>query len=147
MEIKKDNSQMPAVDIRHRVMRRIKEEGIEMKHPLIFLAKKLALQSTLILAILSGAFVVSSILYLLKKTGALAFLTMGLSGVGAFIHSFPYDFLSLFIVTVFLGNYILKGLYSSNGLAPSRIMAIILFILTIAIGFFFFASGVSNMVK
>lgn len=140
--IKNFNLPSPEVDIKNKVMEKIKAEDIKMKNPLIFLAEKIGLQSVLLASILCGAFIVAVILYILKKIGTLQFLKLGVPGLKVILLSAPYDYIALLLFTVILGTYIIHLLDFSRGIrnyfnAP----ALALLVVTVFIGAFFAIMG------
>ncbi|HAT73955.1 MAG: hypothetical protein US30_C0003G0055 [Candidatus Moranbacteria bacterium GW2011_GWF2_36_839] len=91
--------------IKEKVMQAIKSKKVKMRSHLVFMAEKLGLESALAGAIIFGSLLVSVIFYLLKKTGALKFLSLGIPGLKIFLLTLPYDYIALFIFFVILAIY------------------------------------------
>jgi hypothetical protein len=136
------------IDVADKVMDQIRSKDIRMKSPLFFLAEKIGLQSVLALLVLGGALAVSTILYILKKTGTLPFLKLGFPGLKVFLYSLPYDYIALLLVAVLLGNYIVRQLDFSHGVrsyfdVPAAALLVVVFFL----GAFFAVMGGEQFFK
>lgn len=147
-KIKNLKKDVPEVDVAGKVMGEISKKDIRMKHPLIFLAQNLGLQSVLVLVIVFGALVIDTGFYLIKKTGSFHFLGFGAPGLQIFLRSFPFDYLALLIVTLLVANYLLKKLDLSRGLFLfANAPIIFLFILVVLAGLFFGKMGANEIIK
>ena len=147
METEKEKT-LPQIDIAPQVMREIRDRKIRMRHPLVFLAQEIGLESVLVLVLTGAALLVSVLLYFLKKTGVLKFANLGWPGVKVILLALPYDYIALFIFTVLLANYILgrldlnrKHKFFFN--AP----VVTLFVIATLMGAFFGIMGVEQIGK
>jgi hypothetical protein len=143
-----ENKRIVGVDVCHKVMDKIKRDDIRMKSPFFFLAKKLGLESVLILAVFSGALLVNILLYFLKKTKLIKFLAFGWPGLKVFLTTLPYDYIALFIFTLILANYIVKKIdFSVKKIISVNTMVIFLFLISVFLGTFFAMIGVDQIIK
>jgi len=129
-------------------MREIKDKKIKMRHPFIFLAQKLGLQSILALSIVASALLLNIVLYFFKKTGVLKFLSLGWPGLKIVLMTLPYDYIVLFIITIILANFIVHKFDLSRGISMnSNVSVVALLAFTLLLSSFFAVSGVENTVK
>lgn len=137
-----------SIDVKNKVLQKIKEKNIKMRHPFIFLAQKLGLHSVLALAIICGSLLVSIGLYFFKKTGVLKFLSLGWPGLKIVLISLPYDYIALFIFTILVASYIIHQLDLSHGIKlSSNAVLFSLLVVTILIGSFFAVNGIEQIIK
>lgn len=135
-------------DVKHPIMEKIRQGSIKMKHPFVFIVEELGLRSALFVLVLAGAFSFSVILYLLKKTGALEFLSFGFPGIFVFLKILPYDYIALLLIAILVGSYILKKLDVSRAFGFFHIAPTVFLLLLIsAIGLFFLKSGIEQTNK
>ena len=140
--------QSSKIDVRKKVMDKIRGEGIKIRSPFYFVAQKLGLESALILSVVGGAFLVSVLLYFLKKTKLLKFLVFGWPGLKIFLLTLPYDYIALFIITVLLANYIVKKLdLSVKKIISVNIIVIFLFLVSVFLGTFFAVIGMEQIAR
>jgi len=118
-----ESEKSPECDVKNQIMGRIRENKIKMRSPLVFLARKLGLESFLLFDIVAAAFLVSLTLVFLKKTGLLKFLRLGYPGVKVFIFSMPYSYLLLLIFSIVIAAYVFKkiGIDSSRDFSLTQI--------------------------
>jgi hypothetical protein len=103
-------------EIKNQVMARIRSKKIKMRSPLVFLAKKLGLESFLLFDVIAASFLVSLTLIFLKKTGLIKFLSFGYPGLRVFFYSIPYRYLIFLIFAIIVAAYVFKKI----GLDASR---------------------------
>jgi hypothetical protein len=110
-------------EIKEVIMSRIRERRIKMRSPLVFLAKKLGLESFLLFDIIAASFLVSLTLLFLKKTGLLKFLSLGYPGVKVFVFSMPYAYILLLIFSILIAAYAFKkiGIDSSRDFTLTQV--------------------------
>lgn len=138
----------PNVDIAPQVMQKIHTQNIKMKRPLFILAEKLGLESVLVLMITGAAILVGITLYFLKKTGVLYFVNLGWPGIKVILLTLPYDYITLFIFTVFLANYILGRLdLSRRHKLFFNAPVVTLFVIATLMGAFFGVMGIEQIAK
>lgn len=148
MKEEKTKLPLPDIDVSGSVMEKIHNKKIRMKHPLFFLAQKLGLQSVLVLVITAAALLVSILLYFLKKTNVLKFLSLGLPGLKVIFLTLPYDYIALFIITVILANYILRKLdLNQEHKFFFNAPVVTLFVIAVLIGSFFCIMGIEQITK
>jgi len=136
------------IDIRHKVMREIRDKKVRMRPAFVFVAQKLGLQSILALAIVTGALVLNIFLYFLKKTSVLKFLSFGWPGLKIVLMTLPYDYIVLFLIAIILANYIVHQLDLSRGLRmTANASAFALLVITVGIGAFFAVNGIENTIR
>jgi hypothetical protein len=100
-QMKKDG-----IDMKNRVMGEIKSKKICMASHGSLLAKKLGLECAMVASLLAGAFIVSLVFYVLKKTKVLKFLSLGFPGLKVFLLTIPYGYVALFVGLLILVLYI-----------------------------------------
>lgn len=146
-EIKQEEKELQT-DLAGNIISKIKEKRLRMKSRRECFLEKLGLESALLGAILLGALLVNLTFYLLKKTGALKFLSLGIPGLKIFLSTIPYDYLILFVLSLILINYLIKKLelpYREN-ISCNR-MTIGFFLASILIGASLAYLGVEKMVS
>lgn len=95
-------------DLENKVMKEIKTGRVKLRSKYIFLAEKLGLGSGLILTVLLAILFFNLILFYLKETDSLIYLTFGTGGLLPFLESFPYLLVVLFIGIIFLAGFLIK---------------------------------------
>ncbi|MDZ4384826.1 MAG: hypothetical protein U0944_00205, partial [Candidatus Moranbacteria bacterium] len=127
-------------------MQKIKEKKIRMRPASLFLAQKLGLESVLALSILASAFLLSTFLYFLKKTGVMKFMAFGWPGLKIILLTLPYDYIILFIITIVLANFIIHKFDLSRGICmDSNITVLALLAVTLLLGSFFAVAGAEDV--
>jgi hypothetical protein len=91
-----------------KIMAEIKSGKIKLRSRYIFLAEKLGLGSAFLLSTLLAVLFVSLILYYLKESDNLDYLSFGSMGFFAFLESFPYLLVISTITFIFITALILK---------------------------------------
>jgi hypothetical protein len=89
------------------IMGKIKSGQVKLKSKYVFLAEKLGLGTAFTLSVLLSILFFNLILFYLKETDNLKYLSFGKFGVFAFLESFPYLLVIVFIVLIVLSGYLL----------------------------------------
>lgn len=89
-------------------MKNIESGKVKLRSRYIFIAEKLGLGSAVVLSILLVVLFCNLLLYYLRATDNLSYLSFGKSGILAFLESFPYLLVALVIVSVFVAGLLLK---------------------------------------
>lgn len=97
-------------DIKARVMESIKTKKIKMRSHVVFVAEKLGLEGGIFLSLLLGTIFVSLIFYSIEKIKLGRFLTLGLPGARIFLDTLPYEYIFLFLLTLFMAIYLANSL-------------------------------------
>ncbi len=95
-------------DIESKVMSEIKGGRIKLRSKYIFLAEKLGLRSALALTVMIAVLFFSLGLFYLKATDNLWYLSFGSRGLFAFLESFPYLLVAIFVLAIFAAGLIVK---------------------------------------
>jgi hypothetical protein len=122
-------------DISNLVLQKIAKEKISIRSKYLVLAEKLGLSGGLALTIIASIIFVNFILYWLKSSDNLEFLSFGNQGILAFLQSFPYLLVTGGIVFLVLASLLLKK-FDISYKKPYRILVVCLVLLT------FFISGI-----
>ncbi len=140
-EMKKDEA-----DMKSRVMGAINSKKIKMRSHFVFVAEKLGLESAMALAIILGAILISLLLYFIKKTGLLKFLTFGYPGMKIFLATLPYDYIILFILMVAGAIYFANRLELFCGKCErTNFFTVWFFFGALILGLFFGALGLGGI--
>ena len=89
------------------IMGKIKSGQVKLKSKYAFLAEKLGLGTAFTLSVLLSILFFNLILFYLKETDNLKYLSFGKFGIFAFLESFPYLLVAVFIVLIILSGYLL----------------------------------------
>jgi hypothetical protein len=89
------------------IMGKIKTGQVKLKSKYIFVAEKLGLGTAFALSVLLSILFFNLILFYLKETDNLKYLSFGKFGVFAFLESFPYLLVVAFILLIGLSGYLL----------------------------------------
>lgn len=89
------------------IMKKIKSGQVRLKSKYIFWAEKLGLGTAFALSVILATLFFNLILFYLKETDNLKYLSFGRFGVFAFLESFPYLLVIVFILLVILSGYLL----------------------------------------
>jgi hypothetical protein len=89
------------------IMGKIKSGQVKLKSRYIFLAEKLGLGTAFALSALLAVLFFNLILFYLKETDNLKYLSFGKFGIFAFLESFPYLLVVAFIVLIVLSGYLI----------------------------------------
>lgn len=89
------------------IMGKIKSGQVKLKSKYIFWAEKLGLGTAFALSVLLSVLFFNLILFYLKETDNLKYLSFGKFGIFAFLESFPYLLVIVFIILIVLAGYLL----------------------------------------
>jgi hypothetical protein len=89
------------------IMGKIKSGQVKLKSKYIFWAEKLGLGTAFALTVVLSILFFNLILFYLKETDNLKYLSFGKFGIFAFLESFPYLLVIVFIVLIVLAGYLL----------------------------------------
>ncbi len=95
-------------NIENKVMAKIKSGNIKLRSKYIFLAEKLGIGSALALSIILAVLVFNFVLFYLRSSDNLSYLSFGSRGFLAFLDSFPYGLIIMFVLSLFVAGLILK---------------------------------------
>lgn len=93
--------------IENKIMDKIKNGQIKLKSKYIFWAEKLGLGTVFTLSIILSILFFNLILFYLKETDNLKYLSFGKLGVLAFLETFPYILVIFFILLTILSGYLI----------------------------------------
>lgn len=89
------------------IMGKIKSGQVKLKSRYIFIAEKLGLGTAFALSVLLSVLFFNLILFYLKETDNLKYLSFGKFGIFAFLESFPYLLVVAFIILIVLSGYLI----------------------------------------
>lgn len=89
------------------VMGKIKSGQVKLKSKYLFVAEKLGLGTAFGLTVVLSALFFNLILFYMKETDNLKYLSFGKDGIFAFLETFPYLIVMLFIVLMVLASYLI----------------------------------------
>lgn len=95
-------------NIENRVMDKIKSGRIKLRSRYIFLAEKLSIGSVFILSALLAILFFNLALFYLRASDNLAYLSFGSRGFFAFLESFPYLLVAVFVLLIFVAGFLVK---------------------------------------
>ena len=125
------------------IMEKIEKEGIKIRSKYLVLAEKLGLGSSLVLSIIISALFVNLILYWLKSSQNLDFLSFGSLGFLAFLESFPYLWLVAVVVFLIIASLILKK-YDISYQKPYTWLVLTILFLAFMVGGVVAVSGINE---
>lgn len=94
--------------IEQKVMTEIKSGRVKLRSKFIFLAEKLGIGSAFVLSVLLAILFLALIFFYLKSSDNLRYLSFGSHGFFAFLESFPYFLVIVFIILILLSGFILR---------------------------------------
>jgi len=94
--------------IEQKVMTEIKSGRVKLRSKFVFLAEKLGIGSAFVLSALFAVLFLALTFFYLKSSDNLRYLSFGSRGFFAFLESFPYFLVVVFIVLIILTGLILK---------------------------------------
>ncbi len=139
-------SQEKEIDLKAKVMRKIRDGKINFRSRYIFLAKKLGLGGGLTLSLILAALFLNLTFFGVKASGSLEFLSFGRKGILAFLESFPYHWIIIGLVFFLLASIILSRYDISYKKPFKRILAILLLSVFVA-GAVISLSGVNEAIE
>ncbi len=92
-------------ELENNIMEKIKTGQVKLKSKYVFLAEKLGLGTAFALSVVLSILLFNLILFYMKATDNLEYLSFGKMGILAFLESFPYALVAFFIVLIFLAGY------------------------------------------
>ncbi|OGH76828.1 MAG: hypothetical protein A2469_01995 [Candidatus Magasanikbacteria bacterium RIFOXYC2_FULL_40_16] len=95
-------------EIRKEILEQIKTGKVKLRSKYIFLAEKLGLGSSFVLSVLLSILFFNLLLFYLKSADALVYLSFGKRGILAFLESFPYLLIVVFILFVVVSGFIIS---------------------------------------
>lgn len=96
-------------NIESRVMGEIASGRVKLRSKYIFIAEKLGLESALALTVVLAIIFFSLVLYYLRASDNMQYLSFGSRGLYAFLESFPYPLVVALLFLVVLAGYIIKN--------------------------------------
>lgn len=96
------------INVEEKVMGRIKSGRVKLRSRYIFLAEKLGLGSVFVLSILLAVLFFNLVLFYLRASDNLAYLSFGSRGFFAFLESFPYLLVVVFVLLIFIAGFLVK---------------------------------------
>lgn len=126
--MKEENSQK----IENEVMNKIHSGKIQLRSKYVFWAEKMGLGTAFTLSVVLAALLFNLILFYIKETDNFKYLSFGGEGLSAFLESFPYLIVIIFIIFIVLASYLISksdSLYkkSFNQLVTYLIVFIMVF--------------------
>ncbi len=103
MENNKENN------IENRVMDQIVSGRVKLRSKYIFIAEKLGLESALVLTVILAIIFFNLVLYYLRASDNIQYLSFGSRGLYAFLESFPYLLVVTLIILMVLAGFIIKN--------------------------------------
>lgn len=89
------------------IMGKIKTGQVKIRSKYVFVAEKLGLGTAFALSVLLSVLLFNLILFYLKETDNLKYLSFGKFGIFAFLESFPYLLVVVFIFLIVLSGYLI----------------------------------------
>jgi len=139
-------SQDKKIDLKAKVMRKIRDGRVNFRSRYIFLAKKLGLGGGLTLSLILAALFVNLTFFGVKASGSLEFLAFGRKGILAFLESFPYHWILIGLAFFIFASIILSRYDISYKKPFKRILAILLLSVFVA-GAVISLSGVNEAIE
>ena len=94
-------------ELEKKIMSGIKSGKIKLRSKYIFWAKKLGLNSVLSLSIILAILFFNLVLFYMKSTDNLGYLSFGKNGLLAFLESFPYSLIIVFALFLLIAGYLI----------------------------------------
>jgi len=134
------------VNIENKIMADIKSGRVKLRSKYIFIAEKLGLGSAFALSILLAILFFSLILFYLKASDNLFYLSFGSRGLFAFLESFPFLLVASVIILIFIAGFIIKksGAFYHK---PFGRLALGLISLVISLGFILTFTNLAEMIE
>jgi len=116
-----------------KIMSEIKSGQIKLRSKYVFWAKKLGLSSALSLSIVLAILFFNLILFYMKATDNLSYLSFGKNGFLAFLESFPYLLVIVFLFFLLITGYLITKTDWSYK-RPFKYIALTLLIIVLLVG-------------
>ncbi|MFA6426868.1 MAG: hypothetical protein WCW16_00270 [Candidatus Magasanikbacteria bacterium] len=133
-------------NIEDKIMSEIKSGNVKLRSKYIFWVEKWGMGSALALTILGAVLLFCLLLFYLRETDNLWYLSFGSRGVFAFLESFPYTLVVVFIALIFIAGFILKktgALYAK----PFSYVSLVLVLSIMALGTVFTFVHVAEIIE
>lgn len=118
--------------IEDQIMSQIKTGHLKLRSKYIFVAEKLGLGSALALTVLLAVLFFNLVLFYLKASDNLGYLSFGSWGIFAFLESFPYPLVISLIFLLAIAGYLIKNSNWSYSYPFGRVaIALVVFIMLI----------------
>jgi len=122
-----------SMKLEEKIMSGIKSGQIKLRSKYIFLSKKLGLSGALSLSVILAIFFFNLILFYMKTTDNFIYLTFGKNGFLAFLESFPYLLVIVFLLfLLFTGYLITKTDWSYK--KPFKYIMLMLIMIVLLVG-------------
>lgn len=95
-------------NLEQKIMGEIASGRVTVRSRYLFMAEKLGLGSAMILTALLASLLLAMILWYMKDSGTLSYLSFGSDGLLAFWESFPYGLIVSAIIVFLLAGYLVK---------------------------------------
>jgi len=95
------------VGLEKKIMSEIKSGRIKLRSKYIFWGKKLGLNSALSLSVILAILFFNLVLFYMKSTDSLGYLSFGKNGLLAFLESFPYSLVIVFVLCLLVAGYLI----------------------------------------
>jgi len=132
--------------IEKKIMSQIKSGRVKLRSKYLFLAKKLGLNSGLVLTIALSILFFSLALFYLRTTDSLNYLWFGQDGIVAFLESFPYMLVAGLILFLFAAGYLISRTEWSYH-RPFKYIFLALLLVVLATGSLAAYSGISENIE
>ncbi len=129
-----------------RVMSEIKSGRIKLRSKYIFWAKKLGLNSALSLSIVLAILFFNLVLFYMKSTDNLGYLSFGKNGLLAFLESFPYLLVIVFLFFLLITGYLITKTDWSYK-KPFKYIALTLLIIVLLVGSALASTNLSQRIE
>lgn len=134
------------VDLKAKVMRKIRDGRINFRSRYVFLAKKLGLGGGLTLSLILAALFLNLTFFGVKASGTLEFLAFGRKGILAFLESFPYHWILIGLAFFIFASVILSR-YDISYKRPFKMVLAILLLSVFVVGAVISLSGVNEAIE
>ncbi len=133
-------------EIEKKIMTEIESGRVKLKSKYIFLAEKFGLRSVFVATMLLAILFFNLVLFYLKSSDNLTYLSFGNSGVFAFLESFPYLLVIAFIILILLaGTIIVKSDFAYK--RPFGFLALVIVSIVIVCGIVLTYTGVAEKIE
>ncbi|GEM_PF-567651 len=129
-----------------KIMSEIKSGRVKLRSKYVFLAKKLGLNSGIILTVILSILFFSLVLFYMRTTDSLEYLSFGKAGILAFLESFPYLLVVSLILLLFATGYLITKTEWSYK-KPFKYFALGILTLVLIVGSAAAYSGVTESIE
>ncbi len=95
-------------NLENKILTDIKSGRLKLRSKYIFLVERFSLGSVFILSLILIILFLNLVLFYIRATGNLAYLSFGIDGLAAFLESFPYLLVISLIILILLIGYFIK---------------------------------------